>query len=501
MKFSNLSQNLTSTIHNLTFNIQNSKFKIQNLLSHGGFRRYSANTAWLFAEQILRMIAGFLVGVWVARYLGPEKFGIFSYSLAFVSLFGGIAKLGLDGIVVRDLVKEPKKREVYLGTSFWLKLFGGTITFSIIIIVLIFQSVLKYFPSLIHNPKLIIQNLTASHLSLLTSYISPLTSHLLTSTNIYILIIAFGIIFQSFEVIDFYYQATVQAKYISIRKMIQLFLSSIIKIILVLVKADLIWFVFVTLFDAISLAIFSWSIYKSQGLPNFIKYFERNTAKRLLKDSWPLVLSSMAIAVYMRIDQVMIKNMLGDREVGLYSAAVKVVEIWYFIPMIITQSVFPAIVNAKKVSEDLYYKRLQQLFSLLIWMAIFISIPISVFSHQIIYLLYGEKFVEASNVLKISIWASLFGFIGTGSSYFFLVENLQKLFSKRVFYGMIVNIILNLILIHSHGIQGAAIATLISQAIAAYLFDIFNKETKKIFFMKTYALIPCRSWRLTKWLK
>jgi O-antigen/teichoic acid export membrane protein len=180
------------------------------------------------------------------------------------------------------------------------------------------------------------------------------------------LIIAFGIIFQSFEVIDFYYQATVQAKYISIRKMIQLFLSSIIKIILVLVKADLIWFVLVTLFDSISLSIFSWLIYKSQGLPNFIKYFEWNIAKRLLKDSWPLVLSSIAIAVYMRIDQVMIKNMLGDREVGLYSAAMRLVEVWYFIPMIITQSVFPAIVNAKKISEELYYTRLQKLYEMMI---------------------------------------------------------------------------------------------------------------------------------------
>jgi len=468
---------LTSHLSPLTSHLSPLTSHLSRLASHQGLRRYGANTTWLFAEQILRMIAGFLVGVWVARYLGPEKFGIFSYSLAFVSLFGGIAKLGLDGIVVRDLVKEMEKKEIYLGTSFWLKLIGGIITLLIIIITLLFQSILT------------------SHLSPLTSYLSLLTSHLLTSTNLYILIIAFGIIFQSFEVIDFYYQATVQAKYISIRKMIQLFLSSVIKIILVLIKANLIWFVLVTLFDAISLAIFSWWIYKSQALPNFIKYFKWNIAKRLLKDSWLLLLSSIAISIYMRIDQVMIKNMLGDREVGLYSATMRLVEVWYFIPMIITQSVFPAIVSAKKVSEELYYKRLQQLFSLLIWTAILIAIPISVFSHQIIYLFYGERFMEASKVLVISVWASSFVFIGVGSGNFFLVENLQNFSFWRTFYGMIVNIILNFILIPSHGIQGAAIATLISQATAAYLFDIFNKETKKIFFMKTYALIPFRSYK------
>jgi O-antigen/teichoic acid export membrane protein len=126
-------------------------------MSHAGVRRYGINTAWLFSEQILRLIAGFFVGVWVARYLGPEKFGLFSYALAFVFIFQGIAKLGLDGIVVRDLVQEPEKRDVYLGTSFWLKLLGGIITFLIITIILVIQS-------------------------LLTSHFLPLTSHLLPLT-------------------------------------------------------------------------------------------------------------------------------------------------------------------------------------------------------------------------------------------------------------------------------------------------------------------------------
>jgi O-antigen/teichoic acid export membrane protein len=433
---------------------------LSRFLSHPGVRRYGINTAWLFAEQVLRMVAGFLVGVWVARYLGPERFGLFSYALAFVSIFQGIAKLGLDGIVVRDLVQEPEKRDVYLGTSFWLKLIGGVITFLIITIILFIQSIF--------------------------------TSNFFTETNIYILIIAFGIIFQSFEVIDFYYQATVQANYISIRRIIQLILSSIIKIFLVLTDADLIWFVLVSLFDIISLSMMGWLIYRSQGLPNFVRYFDIEIGKKLLKDSWPLLLSGIAISIYMRIDQVMIKNMLGDREVGLYSAAIKLVEVWYFIPMIITQSVFPAIVNAKKISEELYYKRLQQLFSLLAWIAILIAIPMSAFGYQIIYLFYGEKFTEASNVLEISIWASLFVFIGVGSSRFLLVENLQNLSFRRAFYGMIVNIMLNFILIPLYGIQGSAIATLMSQVTSAYLFDIFNKETKKIFFMKTYTLIPFR---------
>lgn len=431
---------------------------LSRFLSHPGVRRYGINTAWLFTEQVLRLIAGFFVGVWIARYLGPEKFGLFSYALAFVSIFQGIAKLGLDGIVVRDLVQEPEKRDVYLGTSFWLKLIGGVITFFIIVIILFIQSIF--------------------------------TSNFFTETNIYILIIAFGIIFQSFEVIDFYYQVTVQAKYISIRRIIQLILSSIIKIFLVLTDADLIWFVLVSLFDIISLSIMGWLIYRSQGLPNFVRYFDIEIGKKLLKDSWPLLLSSVAISIYMRIDQVMIKNMLGDREAGLYSAAMRLVEVWYFIPMIITRSVFPAIVNAKKVSEELYYKRLHQLFSLLIWMAIFIAIPMSVFSHQIIYLLYGDKYLSAAYVLKIYVWACIFSFFGTARGNWLVVENLQNIGLYYVIFGSLTNIILNLIMIKKNGIIGAAEATVMTSIFVALLFPLLNKRVRpsvKMFFKSFFS--------------
>jgi len=429
-----------SFIQNYINYIQNPKSKIQNLLSHAGFRRYAANTSWLFAEQILRMIAGFLVGVWVARYLGPEKFGLFSYALAFVALFQGIAKLGLDGIIVRDLVKEPEKTLVYLGTSFWLKILGGAVAFLVI-------AVISY--------------LTADNFE----------------TFLFINIVSAGLIFQSFEVIDFYYQATVQAKYISIRKIIQLILLSCIKIYLVLIKAGLIWFVVVTLFDAISLSIFTYVIYKKQGLPSFFKCFDRGLGRKLIKDGFPLLLSSIAVMVYMRIDQVMIKNMLGDREVGLYSASVKLVEIWYFIPMVITSSLFPAIINAKKISEKVYNDRLRKLFVSMIVLSFVISLKIAIFADYIVYFLYSESYKEASSILRISIWASIFVFIGVATSQWFLAENLQKLSLYRTIYGAIINVILNLFLIPIFGARGAALATVISYMIAGYLSLFWNKKT------------------------
>jgi O-antigen/teichoic acid export membrane protein len=432
--------------------------KIKQLTSHQGFMKYFYNTSWMFAEQILKMIAGVLVGIWVARYLGPEQFGIFSYVLAFTVIFSGIAKLGLDSIVVRDLVNQPEKRDIYLGTAFWLKLLGAFLTFSIVVFATLF---------------------------------TPNDN----ATKLYIFIIASGMFFQPFEVIDFYFQSKVLSKFVSLCKIMQLLLSSLLKIYFVLKGANLFWFVVVSFIDQITFAIALFFAYTYQKIGGFYHRFDLSIAKSLLKNSWPMILSGIVVMLYMRIDQIMIKEMLGEKEVGLYSAAVRLSEVGYFIPMIITNSLFPAIINAKKVSKELYYIRLQRLYTFVVWIAIGISIPLS---DWLIVLLYGQEYQAAGKVLMIHIWASVFVFLGVVSGSWLTSENLQRLSFYRTLAGTVINVSLNFTLIPIYGITGAAIATLIAQMVAALIFDIFLKKTRRMFFMKLNTLnivtIFQRSW-------
>ena len=405
----------------------------------------------MFAEQMLRMIAGLLVGIWVARYLGPEQFGVFSYAIAFASLFSSIAKLGLDGIVVRDLVREPEQRDSYLGTAFWLKLGGALIMLGAVALATQFTS----------SDRL---------------------------TNLYILIIASGAIFQSFNVVNFYFQSQVLSKFVSICKMTQLLISSLLKLYFIFTGADLIWFVLVTLVDQLTLALSLYFAYRYQKLGGFYRYFDVTLAKQLLKDSWPLIFSGLVVMIYMRIDQIMIKEMLGEREVGLFSAAVRLSEVWYFIPMIITASLFPSIVNAKKRSEELYYTRLQRLYTIMVWLAIAIALPMTFLSDWLVTLLYGEAYREAGQVLMVHIWAGVFVFLGVASGSWLISENLQWIAFYRTFSGAIINIILNFVLIPIYGLIGAAIATVIAQTMAAFAFDILTKKTRMVFFMKLNTL-------------
>lgn len=427
--------------------------KLKSLPNHQGFMRYFKNSAWLLGEQMLRMIAGVLVGIWVARYLGPEQFGIFSYVAAFSALFSSIAKLGLDDIVVRELVNHSEKQDVYFGTAFWMKLIGAALTIFLIALVL------------------------------------PWTSNDRT-ISLYVFIIASGLIFQSFEIVDFYFQSKVLTKFISFCKLTQLILSSLVKIYLVLTEAELIWFIWITLFDQVILAVTYTIAYRYQKLklPPFGQ-FNIAIAKSLIRDSWPLIFSGIVVMIYMRIDQVMIKEILGEHDVGIYSAAVRLTEVWYFIPMLLTTSLFPAIISAKKSSEQLYYKRIQQLYSLMIWSAICIAIATTFLGNWLVVFLYGNDYKSASDVLIINIWAGVFVFLGVASGKWYLTENLQMLAFWRTFYGAIINITLNFILIPKYGINGAAVATLLSYSFAGLIFDWFNHKTRPIFYIKLKAVI------------
>jgi O-antigen/teichoic acid export membrane protein len=427
--------------------------KLQDLKNHQGFMKYFKNTSWLFGEKILRMVVGLFVGIWVARYLGPERFGLFSYAQSFVGLFVVIATLGLDGIVVRELVKDDSKSNELIGTAFWLKVMGAILVLIILTVSISFSSNDAY-------------------------------------VNTLMLVITSATIFQSFNVVDMYFQAKVLSKFVAYTNVISLLISSIIKIVLILNEASLIYFAWVVLFDSIVLALgFIYFFLKNTTISIRNLVYKKTVAIALLKDSWPLILSGIVVSIYMKIDQVMIKEMLNIEAVGQYAAAVRLSEAWYFIPMVISASLFPAIVNSKKISKELYYERLQKLYNLMVWMAIVIAIPMTFLSDWIVELLYGGQYNEAGSVLTIHIWSGVFVFLGVASGKWFVTENLQMLSFWRAFNGMVVNVALNFILIPKYGIQGAAIATLLSQCMAAYIFDFFNNKTKKMFFMKSQAIL------------
>lgn len=434
--------------------IQPIKSKILQLASHTGFKRYAGNVSWVLAERLLRMFVGLFVGIWIARYLGPAQFGLLSYAQSFVFLFTAVSTLGLDGIIIRELVKDEGRRDLLLGTAFFLKLFGALLVLPLIALAIYFTN---------------------------NDYL----------TSLLIFIIASATVFQSFNVIDFYYQSKVLSKYVALANTISLGVSSVIKVFLLLNEASVIAFAVMTIFDAAILAlglIFYYTKISSLHLSNW--KFNKKTAIKLLKNSWPLILSGLIVSMYMKVDQIMIKQMMSSEAVGQYAAAIRLSEAWYFIPMVVVSSLFPAIINAKKTSHTLYIIRLERLYTLMVWMAIAIALPVTFLSNWIVNLLYGSAYIEASKVLVIHIWAGVFVFLGVAFANYLTAENLVIKAFYRSIAGLIINIILNLFLIPIYGVLGAAIATLCGQLSANILYDVFDKSLWPQLRLKLRAFSP-----------
>ena len=429
----------------------NIKTKID--FSSSSFKKYLANTSWLFFERILRIAISFVVTIYVVRYLGPKDFGLYSYILSFSWLFASLSSLGLESISTREIVKHPDKKDEISGSVFFLRLVGSVVTII---------------------------------LTGLTLFLIGEETH----NAILILIASGSFIFQSFSVIEYYFRGTVEAKYNAYALSASVILSSTLKVIFIILKAPLIYFVLAVVFEYFALAVGLVLVYHSRKFSIFNWKYSKNLATSLFKDSWPLALSGIVVMVYMKIDQVMIKNMMSEEAVGYYAAAVRLCEAWYFIPVTLCNAIFPAIVNAKNVSEEFYNNRMQKLYDILTWMAIGIAIPVTIFSGQIIYLLFGNEFSPAGPVLTIYIWAGVAVFLGVASSQYLINENLTKLSFIRTFIGMILNVVLNLIFIPLYGIIGSAVATLVSYTLIIFVFAFHNKFNFQFkMMMKSFFLI------------
>lgn len=427
--------------------------KLRKLFGDDQRRAITANIGWLFADKIIRMGVGFVVSVWLARYLGPDRFGLLSYALAFAALFASFSTLGHEGIVVRELVREQDGRGEILGSALVLRLAGGVTAVALAIVAVL----------LLRPGDTLVQWL--------------------------VVIVASGAVFQAFDVIDYWFQSRVESKYTVCARNSAFLLSSLLKVALILVAAPLLAFAVASLAEVVLVAMGLLVVYLRSGERTGSWRWSRPRAVRILRDSWPLCLGSLSILIYMRIDQVMLGDMAGDGAVGIYSAAVRLTEAWYCIPVVIVSSVFPAILQSRTTDEAFYYRRLQRLFSLMTAVSLSIALPVSLLSGWIVTTLFGEGFAAGGPVLAIYVWASFFVFLGVAQGAWDLAENLTGLMLFRLASGAGLNIVLNIFLIPAYGVTGAAAATVLSQAFSAVLLNAAHVKTRRIFWMQLKSLL------------
>jgi len=427
--------------------------KLKNLKSNKEFMKYFSNTLWLLFDRVFKMGIGFFVIIYLSRYLGPEKFGILSYSQSLVSIFMAFASLGISQVVIRDLVKFPNKRDALLGTWFKMVMYSSLISILFLFI---------------------------------------MDKYILEDSNFNIVfILSFTIIFQNFNlIIDSYFQSQVKSKYVVYISNIGFFISSFIKLYLIYFQYDLIYFVYTILFEVVILFIGFTYIYLYDKLSIFNWNFDREIAINYMKSAWPLVIVVVSEHIYTKIDQVMLNYLIDSTSVGYYAAAVKVISIFNFLPVIIVISIYPKIIEAKQKSQQNYLNLLEKNYRLILWINMIFVIGIITFSQFIINTLYGNQYTPSIDILTLLSLGMIFSALSGIFSKMLYIEHYEKKFLYRSIVGMVVNIILNYFLIQRYGINGAAIATVITLFIVNYVYDLFDKDLRKFYYLKLKCFIP-----------
>jgi O-antigen/teichoic acid export membrane protein len=405
--------------------------------------KYFKSASWLYAEKIFRLITSVFISIWIARYLGPQDFGLLNYAHSLVGIFSALTLLGFEMTLVREIVYHPKIQNELLFSAFVARIIGSSVTLLIITLIMLWASSKE-------------------------------------GEAITVIIIASANIFQAFTVIDSYFQANVVGKYTAIAYAISFSITSLAKIYLMLQHAPLLGLAFVFLADGVILASLLTYFYIKSN-PSFFQIKTRYISRILssvLKRALPLIVTGVVVSFYTKIDQIMIKNLLGNYEAGAYSAAVTLCQATYFLPMVLSNVLFPAIINSKKFNIEQYKLRLQVLFAVLVWVAIGIAVFLSLASDLIITSLYGPEYAESSGVLAIYAWAGIAVFYGTAWSKLMIVENLHSTILKINVLAMLTNVGLNYFLIPMYGITGAAIATVISYSAGHSIFALIFKNQK-----------------------
>ena len=405
-------------------------------------KKIAANASWLLLDRLIVMITGLVVGAWVARYLGPEKFGLYNYATSIVSFLTPFTGISLISIIVRDLARTPSEKDNILGTTFLIFLVGGAITVPLAVIL-----------SLLLEPG----NQTI---------------------QILVGVIAFSNILLAFDTIDIWFQSQTQSKQIVVARRSSGLIAAIFKLTLIQLHAPLIAFAWTISVELVLSAISMMITFELKG--NSIKKwrFIPGRAKEMIREGLPLILAGISIYIYSKIDQVMLGSLLTDKsQLGFYSIAVKISEVFNFLPMIVASSIFPKL-STLDVEDVEYQNKLQVYFDIMLFLWLIVALPISLFSSPIILFLYGSDYSPAARILGVYVWAQFGANLGVARSSFLTIKGILKYSLYLGIIGAFLSIGLNYFLIPQYQAMGATIATLITNLVVIVLANFFIRDLR-----------------------
>ena len=418
-----------------------------------GFKKYLSNTAWMVGGRISKAVLNFTVGIFVARYLGPERFGALNYAMGLSLLFSVFGAMGLDSVLVRELVRHEDKRNILLGSALSIRLVGGIVAF------------------------------------VLTIFMLWIT-HVDSETWLLTLICSASLFFRATDVLRSFFESEVNAKTIASVEGFQSVITSFLRIYFIAIEGDVVFFALCWLLEWVFIGIGFALVYRIKiGRFRFWRV-DKETLGYLIREGFPLIISSMAIIAYQQIDKVMLKNMLGasgNEQLGFYSVAIRIMPFVLMIPLMLSKAVAPSLIKSRETDSQKYEERSQIFMDVMTLIGFGLSVILFLFARPIIFL-YGDSYNAASPLLKIIAWKGLFNSMSVAASLLIITEGLQKWAVLRNLAGCAMNICLNILLIPKWQAVGAAYATLISMVVSSFLAHSILPPYRSIFKLQVIAL-------------
>ncbi len=399
------------------------------------------NISWMLMDRVFRMGLGVLIIIWMARVLGPEQFGQYNFALSIIGILAAITSLGLHEIVVREVVKQPKRAKEVISAGFMALLLAG-------------------FAGMI---------LTAGVASFWN------TPHL---PAYLIAILSLTLVMKSTDIVRSWFESQVQSRVTVLAENSVFLVMAALRVYFIISGMPLVAFVWLLVIEAILLALaFLFALWRFAPT-SLIVWPKFGDIKPLVKDALPIMLAGLGVIIYMRVDQVMLGVMLGQESVGVYAAAVRISEIWYFVPTAIAASMFPGLVALREAGSAGYISNLRKLYLLMWGLALLAIVFIFGAGDKLIQVLYGTAYADAHAVLVVHILGGIFVGLGVARAKWIMAENLQIYSLMFTGSGAVVNVVLNYYLIPEFGVVGAAYATAISQAVVLLGVPVLFKATR-----------------------
>lgn len=396
-------------------------------------------------EKLIRVILGVYVLKQLSNYLGPEDFGLYSFVETFLLTMYGLSLFGMDIVIVRKI-----KKNLNLSSNITNGFFS-LLVISIIFFIISFLIAFLFFEDKKH----------------------------------YLFVVTFVILLNPLLISEYYFVSKNLIRISSVIKMVSFIVKSFLILIFVFYNLDLIFFICLFVLDFFLYSVISFICFRIY-YTNFSLVFDLNIIYQTIKSAVHVFIFSLGALLFFKIDIIMIEILLDDFNLGIYSASMKIIMFMYFIPLILSNTLFPKILEISKT--DIFTSSISKIYRISFYSSLAVFLLIFIFSESIILSIYGYPFEKSVDILKILSFNIVLISIGTIYQKVLFSINHDKSLLIRFLISLMVNICLNYFLIRVYNVKGAAYASILSLLFLEIIYDFFDKNLVKFHVFKLKSL-------------